>query len=398
MRDIRSDFPLLKRVVDGERLVYLDSAATTLKPQSVIDAVVRYYTDYSANIHRGRHRLSEEASDRYEEARYKAAVFIGCASNEVVFVRNTTEALNLAADCLALGPQDLVVGFLDAHHSQLLPWMARARYKAVRCDARFQPDLEQYRDLLKERPRAVVVTHCSNVTGAYVPLETIVRMGRDAGAAVVVDVAQSVAHRQINFSELDADFLAFSSHKMLGPSGIGCLVGKAERLLQVTPKQLGGGVVDHTTLDGFQLRKIPHRFEAGTPAIEAACGFAAALDYLEALGWDAIAAHDRLMNDAFLAELEKRPRLKLLGPRAAEERTSIFSLYVEGLEELSDVSRALSDSHGVMCRNGHLCAQPLVDNFTDGEVLRMSAYLYNTTEEIRYALDKLEEVVEAYRE
>jgi cysteine desulfurase / selenocysteine lyase len=185
---------------------------------------------------------------------------------------------------------------------------------------------------------------------------------------------------------------------MLGPSGIGCLVGKAERLLAVTPRQLGGGVVDHTTLDGYQLRKIPHRFEAGTPAIESACGFAAALDYLEALGWEAIAAHDQRMNETFLTELAKRPRLQLLGPRTPEERTSIFSVYVEGLDDLSDVSRALSDSHGVMCRNGHLCAQPLVDSFTDGEVLRLSAYLYNTPEEIRYALAKLEEVVEAYRE
>jgi cysteine desulfurase / selenocysteine lyase len=394
---VRDDFPILGRQVDGGRFVYLDSAATALKPRAVIDAVARYYTEYTANIHRGRHRLSEEASDAYEEARYKAALWVGCASNEVIFVRNTTEGLNLAADCIGLKKEDRVVGFLDAHHSQLLPWMRRATYQPVRQGPGWLPDLDHYAELLRQRPRAVVLTHCSNVTGAYLPLERLAKMARSAGAVVVVDAAQSVAHHRLRFSELDIDFLAFSSHKMLGPSGVGCLVGRAALLRDVEPRQVGGGVVDHVTLEALQYRKIPHKFEAGTPAIEAAIGFAAAIDYLESLGLEAVQAHDGRLSRAFLEGLKRRPRLRLLGPDEAESRAPIFSLYAEGLEDLSDVSRALSDSHGVMCRNGHLCAQPLVDHYTGGEVLRMSAYLYNTVDEIEYALSALDEVIEVYQ-
>jgi cysteine desulfurase / selenocysteine lyase len=394
---VRADFPLLRRSIDGERVVYLDSAATTLKPQSVIDAVVDYYTRFTANIHRGRHRLSEEASDRYEEARCRAAQLLGCASNEVVFVRNATEGLNLAAELLGITKQDLVVGFLDSHHSQLLPWQGRGTLKLVQQAASWLPDLDHYRSLLAERPRAVVLTHCSNVTGGYLPLELITRMAHEAGAAVVVDAAQSVAHERLNFSELGVDFLAFSSHKMLGPSGIGCLLGKAEMLRNAKPVQLGGGVVDYVTADTFQLRKIPHKFEAGTPAIEAACGFAAAVDYLEAHGFDAIQAHEAELTEHFLHELRARPRFRLLGPDRVERRAPIFSLYVDGLDDLSDVSRALSDSYGVMCRNGHLCAQPLVDAYAGGEVIRISAYLYNTKQELSFALDALDGLVRAYR-
>ncbi|WP_216626952.1 aminotransferase class V-fold PLP-dependent enzyme [Corallococcus exercitus] len=394
---VREDFPILTRQVDGERFVYLDSAATALKPRSVIDAVTRYYTECTANIHRGRHRLSEEASDLYEEARGKVALMVGCASNEVIFVRNTTEGLNLAASCMGLKKDDLVVGFLDAHHSQLLPWMRGGNYQVVRQGPNWQPDLEHYAELLRRKPKAVVVTHCSNVTGGYLPLETISKMAHDAGALVVVDAAQSVAHCRLRFTESNIDFLALSAHKMLGPSGIGCLVGRASLLRDAEAVLVGGGVVDFTTLESFQYRKIPHKFEAGTPAIEAAFGFAAAIDYLDMVGLERIQAHDHELSRAFLEGLKRRPRLKLLGPDVAEARAPIFSLYVEGLEDLSDVSRALSDAHGVMCRNGHLCAQPLVDHYTSGEVLRMSAYLYNTVEEVEYALSALDEVVRVYQ-
>jgi cysteine desulfurase / selenocysteine lyase len=394
--DVRADFPMLKREIDGMPLVYLDNAATTLKPQSVIDAVVTYYLQSTANIHRGRHRLSEEASDSYEETRYRIAVLAGCASNEVVFVRNTTEALNLASWLLGLDDQDLVIGFLDAHHSQVIPWMHRAKFERVRQTPAFQPDLDHYASLLRLGPKAVVVTHGSNVTGAVAPLEEIVRMAKQAGAAVVVDAAQSIAHRRLNFGKLDIDFLAFSSHKMYGPSGIGCLVGKAGRLQDAQPFHFGGGMVDYVTDTSWQLRKIPHRFEAGTPAIEASYGLRAAVDYIEGLGFDAIETHEAALTQTLVSEIRKRSYLRLLGSYDTAQRMPTASVWIDGLQNLSDVTRSLSDSYGIMCRNGHLCAQPLVDAYTDGEVLRVSAAIYTTPAEITKTFEALDAIVSAY--
>lgn len=393
---IRSDFPLLERKIDGRKITYLDSAATTLKPKSVMDAVMRYYTDFTANIHRGRHRLSEEASDNYEEARYKVALLTNSASNEVIFVRNTTEALNLANHCIGLTKKDLVIGCLDTHHSQLLPWMRSANFASVRQLENMQPDLNHFEHLLAIKPTVVALTHCSNVTGNYLPLDTMAKMAHEAGALVVVDAAQSAAHRKLNFSESNIDFLALSAHKLLGPSGIGCLIGKADLLRDAEPMLVGGGVVDYVTTDGYQYRKIPHKFEAGTPAIEASYGFAAAVDYLESIGFDYIEEHERHLTKKFVEVINKKPNMECVGQMTVENRAPIFSLYVKGVKDLSDICRTLSDSYGVMCRNGHLCAQPLVNHYTEGQVLRMSAYLYNTVEEIEYALNALDDVIESY--
>jgi cysteine desulfurase / selenocysteine lyase len=393
---VRADFPMLKRKIDGMPLVYLDSAATTLKPQSVIDAVMKYYLQSTANIHRGRHILSEEASDSYEETRYRIAVLAGCASNEVVFVRNTTEALNLASQLLGLDNKDLVIGFLDAHHSQVLPWMHRANFQRVRQTPAFQPDLDHYASLLSMGPKAVVVTHGSNVTGTIVPLDEIVRMAKQAGAAVVVDAAQSIAHQRLNFGKLDIDFLAFSSHKMYGPSGIGCLIGKASRLQDAQPLHFGGGMVDYVTDTSWQLRKIPHRFEAGTPAIEASYGLRAAVDYIEGLGFAAVQAHEAALTQTLVTEIRNRSYLRMLGGYGTEHRVPTASFWIDGLPNLSDVTRSLSDSYGIMCRNGHLCAQPLVDAYTDGEVLRVSAAIYSAPAEISTAFEALDAIVSAY--
>jgi cysteine desulfurase/selenocysteine lyase len=394
---VRPEFPLLQRRIDGMVLSYLDSAATTLKPQCVLDAVMEYYTTFTANIHRGRHRLSEEASDRYEEARYKVAQFVGCASNEVIFTRNTTEALNLAADLLCLSRHDRVVGFLDSHHSQLLPWTARAQFTAVGLTPDWHIDMDHYAAVLQQGPKAVVVTHCSNVTGSYAPLDTIVEMAASAGAAVIVDAAQSVGHRPLNFTRLGADFLAFSSHKMLGPTGLGCLIGKSTRLRDAQPVLRGGGTVDYVTLEQAQLRKAPHRFEAGTPAIESACGLAAAIEYLQRIGWPTITAHEQQLTSEVLARLAEHPQLRLLGSRDVATRAATFSFELADVANLSDLTRALSDSYGIMCRNGHLCAQPLVDDFTDSEILRASAYLYNSTAEFDSLFAALDELVSAFR-
>lgn len=393
---IRRDFPILNRLIDGKPLIYMDSAATSLKPVQVAEAVLETYNHCTSNIHRGRHLLSEEASDRYEEARYKIAIAMGCSADEVVFVRNTTEGLNVAAEILRLGRDDLVVGFLDSHHSQMLPWRRSCRFEMVATGRDGLPDLDQLRTLLKQRPKAVVVTHCSNVTGAYAPVDEIVALARAAGALIILDAAQSAPHVPINFRSLDVDFLAFSSHKMLGPSGIGCLIGRSELLNDQAPVYIGGGTVDEVRADGWTLRRSPHRHEAGTPAIEAAIGLGAAIDYLDGIGFDAVAAHERQLSKALIDEIGRRPHFRLIGPPHADQRAPLVSFSIAGCEDLRDLSRALSDGYGIMCRSGHLCCQPLVDSHSDAEVLRVSAYLYNTQDEVERVFAALDALVPAF--
>lgn len=392
---VRADFPILERRIDDLPIIYLDSSATSLKPRAVVDAMVDFYTYSTANIHRGKHYLSEEASTRYEESRYVIAQYIGAFGNEVVFVRNTTEALNVVAMGLGLCRDDLVVATLDAHHSQLLPWRRQARVEMVRVDAHGRVDLDQYEELLREQPRVVALCHCSNVTGVYAPIDRMVRMAKQAGALTVVDAAQSIPHRRVNVADLPVDFLAFSAHKMLGPTGVGVLYGRREQLDALRPAYAGGGAVDWVDLNEFRLRKIPHRFEAGTPDIAGAFGFAAAVDYLRGIGPEALEEHDAVLSELMQREAAKRSYLKPLGGDPSgdrRERAAILSLQMAGVEKLTDVARMLSDAYGIMCRSGHLCAQPVVDHFTDGEVLRASAYLYNTKEDILRFFEALDEI------
>lgn len=390
---IRGDFPVLERRLDGAPIVYLDSASTTLKPRQVINALVDYYSRVGANIHRGKHYLSEEASTLFEEARYKVAQYAGCFGNEVIFVRNTTEALNIAAQGLGLKPTDVVVGVLDAHHSQLLPWRRSANLKLVGVNQDGQVDLAQYEALLRERPRVVALSHASNVTGVYAPLEKMVELAKAAGAVTVVDAAQSIGHRRLNFAKLGLDFLAFSSHKMMGPTGVGVLVARREHLDNMQPQNIGGGTVDWVDLQGYQLRKIPHRHEAGTPDIAGVIGLGAAIDYLMSVGVEAIDRHDAVLAEALREGAMARDYLELVGPKRQADKTAIASVRVKKVKNLTDVARMLSDSYGIMCRTGHHCAQPLVDNFSGGpEVLRASAYAYNTLQEVAAFYKALDEI------
>lgn len=389
----RADFPVLRRELDGRPVVYLDSAATSLKPQPVIDAITDYYSRIGANVHRGKHYLSEEASDRFEEARVRVAQLVGAVANEVIFTRNTTEALNLVARGLGLERGDLVVGSLDAHHSQLLPWQRAATLELVRLDGRGALDLNHFEELLKKRPRVVAITHCSNVTGVYAPAAAMVKMAREAGAITVLDAAQSVPHRRVDVGELGVDFLAFSGHKALGPTGLGVLYGRHEQLEKLQPLLLGGGTVDWVEARSHRLRKIPHRFEAGTPHIAGVIGMGAAVGYLNRVGYEALHAHDSALAAAFLEGARTRPWLRVIGPGPEVERCALLCLAIEGRDDLSDVARMLSDSYGIMCRTGHHCAQPLVDLLSQGEVLRASAYLYNGAADVEaffQALDRIQ--------
>jgi cysteine desulfurase/selenocysteine lyase len=388
---IRDHFPVLARTVDGIPITYLDNAATSLKPQPVIDSVLHYYTRVGANIHRGKHMLSDEASSEYETARARVASYIGAMINEVVFVRNATEGLNILAAGLDLSPEDLVVVSGDFHHSAFLPFFTRCRVATCDVDEHGTIDLAMYVDLLDHRPRAVVLTHCSNVTGVYSPVEEMASLARDSGALVFLDAAQSIPHRRIDVRHLAVDAVVFSAHKMMGPTGIGALYGRAELLEQLRPAYLGGGTVDWVELGRYELRKIPHRFEAGTPDIAAAYGFGAAIDYLERLDPDVLHLHDKALADLMQAEAARRPYLRVIGA-SDSDRAATMSLEVRGCRRLDEVARLLSDSYGVMCRTGHMCAQPYVSRHSDGQVLRASGYAYNSTADVHTLFEALDTV------
>ncbi|MDP4489527.1 MULTISPECIES: aminotransferase class V-fold PLP-dependent enzyme [Pseudoalteromonas] len=391
----RADFPVLERLIDGQSITYLDSAATSLKPRSVIDAMSNYYYQNGVNIHRGKYYLSEEASDSYERVRYSIAQYLGAYGNEIVFTKGTTEALNLVAYGLDLQKEDTVVGFLDSHHAQMLPWRRYANLKLVHLNEEGGIDLEHYRELLKLKPKVVVLTHCSNVSGTVAPIEQMAIEAKEAcGAIVVVDAAQSIPHPhlRIDVSKLSVDFVAFSGHKMLGPTGVGCLYGKSSELDKLRPLMLGGGMVDWVDTEGSQERKIPHRFEAGTPPIASTLGLGAALSYLNRFSAQESREHTELLTEAIIKGAMDRDYIELLGSKSAKDRCAIGSLRIRGCDDLSDIARSLSDSYGIMCRTGHMCAQPVVDNQMGGEILRISAYIYNTPDEIEkfyLALDEL---------
>jgi cysteine desulfurase/selenocysteine lyase len=294
-------------------------------------------------------------------------------------------------------PEDTIVVCTDSHHSGYLPWVDRAKTKLVRITEQGNVDLNHYEELLKLNPRVVSLTHCSNVSGLYIPIEKMVRMAKEVGALVVVDAAQSVSHRRISVRDLDIDFLAFSGHKMLGPTGIGILYGKQSHLQTMKPTYLGGGMVDWVDTTHYQLRKIPHRFEAGTPHIAGVYGLVAAIKYLEKIGFDRLKLHDSALGELLLAEANKREYLQVIAPGAeGSERGGILSLKINGYRDMGNIARMLSDSYGIMCRSGHMCAQPFVDYLSDGEILRASCYLYNTKQDIMdlfQALDELSRVV-----
>jgi cysteine desulfurase/selenocysteine lyase len=389
---VRSDFPILDRDIDGNRLVYLDNAATSLKPTSVVDAVRHYLQDVGASIHRGKHLLSEQASTAYEGARYRAAQFIGAKSTEVSFVTNTTEALNLVARGMGLDPDDLVVVTSDSHHSNMLPWRRVARVEHVALTATGEPDLQHYEELLRQHPRVAVMNHCSNVTGLYTPVEVMARMAKEAGAVVVVDAAQSAPHRRLDVTALGVDALAFSAHKMLGPPGIGVLYMRDDLARHIEPLALGGGTVDWVDWSSYTLRKCPHRFEAGTPNIAGAYGLVAALDYLDRIGLAAVSGHDAAVAKLLVEAVEARDHLTLVGGGEGGEgdRAGMVSVALAGGVDVGDVARVLSDAHGVMCRTGHMCAQPLVTSFARGPILRISGYIYNSPQDVATVFDALD--------
>ncbi|NQZ20718.1 MAG: aminotransferase class V-fold PLP-dependent enzyme [Colwellia sp.] len=392
LASIRNDFPGLKSEIDGRPILYLDSAATSLKPQAMIDATVEYYGGVSSNVHRGKSYAIELVSNKFERARYRTAELISCSGNEIVFVRNTTDAINMVASGLDLTKDDTVLICADSHHSHQLPWMARATTEIVNLLPDGGLDLDDYRKKIKNNPKVVAITHCSNVTGVYNPLSEMAKLAKENGAIVVVDAAQSIPHKKVNVLELDIDFLTFSPHKMLGPTGLGVLYGKKDMLEKLTPNSFGGGMVDWVELDNYRLRKLPHRLEAGTPHIAGVLGLGASIDYLNSIGLDNVEAHDKHLGSKMLKLAQERDYLKVIHPDPTAERSAVLSFWVPTAPKLDDTARVLSDTYGIMCRNGHLCAQPYIDQIAGAHVMRISAYLYNNESEIERFFSALDEI------
>ena len=391
---IRKDFPILDRTVRGGKpLVYLDSANTSQKPRQVIDAISEFYERHNANIHRATHELGEEATAGYEGARIKVASFIGTPDeSEVVFAKNVSEGINLVAYALGnaggrlkIGPGDEIVITEMEHHSNIVPWQllcqrtgATLRWFSVTPDGRL--DLDQAADLINERTRVVAIAHQSNVLGTVNPVTEIAARAREAGALVLVDAAQSVPHGLMDVSTLGADFVGFTGHKMLGPTGIGVLWGRRE-LLDALPPFLGGGeMIESVWMDRATYAPPPHKFEAGTMPIAEAVGLGAAVDYLSELDLAAIRAHEQNLVERALSALSEIDGLRILGPAEAAGRGSAISFTIEGVHP-HDVSQVLDD-RGVAVRAGHHCAWPLHRALGVQSSTRASFYLYNTTDEV----------------
>ncbi|HTP01142.1 MAG TPA: cysteine desulfurase [Anaerolineales bacterium] len=400
---VRQDFPILGREVrPGVKVVYLDSTATSQKPEAVIEAMDSFYRRSNANIHRGVHTLAEEATAMYEQARVKIAKFINAASpHEVIYTRNTTESINLIAYTWGranLKSGDLVILTEMEHHSNLVPWHILAAEKGIRLE--FIPvtpdgllDLEAYRALLAHGPKLVSFTHMSNVLGTITPADEIIRLAHSAGAVTLLDGAQSVPHLKVDVQALDVDFLAFSAHKMCGPTGIGGLYGKT-RLLEDMPPFLGGGdMIKEVHLRSFRPNTIPHKFEAGTPAIAESVGFGAAVDYLSGIGMDAVSRHENEIIEYALERLEEVPGLRLFGP-SAEKKGGVASFTFDGIHP-HDVAQIL-DRDGIAVRAGHHCAQPLHEKFGIPATTRASFYLYSTKGEVDALIEGIYKVKKVF--
>jgi cysteine desulfurase/selenocysteine lyase len=385
---VRADFPILRRAVNGHPLVYLDSAATSQKPQAVLDATDAYYQEHNANVHRGVHTLGNEATDIFESARQRVATFIDAPPDGVVFLRNTTEALNLVASSYArelLSPGDRIVLTEMEHHSNLVPWQLAAEraglslaFLGVRDDGTL--DLSNLDELFAPPTKLVSLGHQSNVLGTVVPLKEIIDAAHARDVLVCVDAAQSVPHMPVSVRELGCDFLAFSGHKMCGPMGAGVLWARPELLERMPPFLGGGSMILRVSLEHSSWSTVPHKFEAGTPDVGAAAGLAAACDYLDAIGLDRIHAHELELTGHLLAMLEETDGVNVYGPRTLEARGGAVSFNLSGVHA-HDVGTIL-DREGVAVRAGHHCCQPLMKRLEVAATARASVYLYNTHEEI----------------
>jgi cysteine desulfurase / selenocysteine lyase len=394
---LREDFPILKRKVHGKSLVYLDNAATTQKPRQVIESIKDYYENSNSNVHRAVHQLSQEATDIYDKAHEKVAYFIGAKGmQEIVFTKNTTEALNIVANSFVnkLKDGDEIVLTQMEHHSNLVPWQqvakkTGAKIRFAEITENGELDMDKFKEIVGDKTKVVSFTHVSNVLGTINPVKEMISIAKGVGAVTVVDAAQSVPHMPVDVKDLDCDFMAFSGHKMLGPTGIGVLYGKEEVLENTEPLLYGGDMISEVSFEDAKWNDLPWKFEAGTPNIAGAVGLGAAVDYLTNIGLENIQEREKVLTEVAIKKLQEIEGLTIYGP--VDNRGGLISFNIDGVHP-HDVS-ALLDSEGIAVRGGHHCAMPLAKLLSITGSVRVSFYFYNTIEEI----EKFAEVLAGIR-
>ena len=398
---LRRDFPILDQEINGKPLVYLDNAATTQKPRAVIDAITNYYLRNNANVHRGVHTLSQRATDDYEAGREAVRRFINAPSaDEVIYVRGTTEGLNLVASSYGRkyfksGDEVIITGM--EHHSNIVPWQILGKEMGVRLRVvPFNDEgellLDEYESMLNDRTRMVSVVHQSNALGTVNPVSRMIEMAHARGIPVMLDAAQSIPHMPVDVQDLGADFLAFSGHKLYGPTGIGALWGRADLLNDMPPYQSGGEMIRSVTFEETIYNTLPHKFEAGTPDIAGAIGLGAAIEYLESIGMDRIADYEQALLKYGSEKLAGTEGVRLIG--TAEEKGGILSFYMESAHP-HDIGTIL-DAEGIAVRTGHHCAQPVMARYGIPATVRASLAFYNTTEDIDALVKAIDRVIEVF--
>jgi len=392
---IRDEFPILKRQLGGKPIVFADNAATSLKPLCVINAVEHYYTHICANVHRGVNVLAEESDSLYEDARKNTSDLINARSEEIVFVRNATEAINLAAHILDLTRDDEIICSLSDHHSNFLPWFVKAKVRHVVPDKEGRVTSASFVDKITPNTKLIALGHVSNVTGIVSPVGEIIEEAKKRGIATLIDGAQSVTHIPMDVRELGCDFLAFSGHKMLGPSGIGALYARRELLESGSPMLYGGGMVSEVTQNSFTAESIPHKFEAGTPNIEGAMGMGAAAKFLKAIGMENIQEHSIQLAESLFNKLEAISGLRVVPEKSSAERMPIVSFTIRGISA-DNIAAILCNRYNIMVRSGVHCAEPLIRHFGESGLVRISLYLYNTVGEVAYIADSLRKLCEFF--
>jgi cysteine desulfurase/selenocysteine lyase len=385
---IRADFPILKKII------YMDSAATSLTPEPVLDALLGYYREYNVNVERGVYRLSQIASQRYEDAHRKIADFIGAKEEEVIFTKNTTEGINLIASGLDWKRGDKVVTSLIEHHSNFMPWLrVKKRYgidlEIIKPNEGGTFDLSDFEDAIDERTKLVAITHVSNVLGSITPIKEIAKICADEDALLLVDGAQSVPHLPVDVKDMHCDFLAFSGHKMLGPKGTGVLFMKKSLFEEVEPLSIGGGTIDDVSLGDYKLTNGYERFEGGTPDIAGGIGLGIAVDYLKGIRMEEIRKYEERLTEKIVDGLKDIEKVKIYGPLDMKQRIGVVSFNIKGLNP-HDVALMLDEASDIMVRSGHHCCMPLMKYLGLEGTIRGSLYLYNTEEEIEKFLETVE--------